>query len=55
MRLTFLGGRIVDPANGIDRIDALHVAKGRIVGLGAAPDGFVADRVIDATGYVVCP
>ena len=55
MRLTFLGGRIVDPANGIDRIDALHVAKGRIVGLGAAPDGFVADRVIEATGYVVCP
>jgi dihydroorotase len=55
MRITIRGGRIVDPAGGIDRIDALHIAKGRIVGLGAAPEGFLADRVVEATGQVVCP
>ncbi len=55
MRLTVRGGRVVDPASGVDRITDLHVAKGRVVGLGEAPDGFVPDRVIEAAGQVVCP
>ena len=55
MRLTVRGGLVVDPASGIDRVADLHVAKGRVVGLGDLPEGFTADRVVDAAGLVVCP
>lgn len=55
MRLSIVNGRLVDPATGVDRVDAIHVADGRIVALGAAPEGFVADRHWDAAGLVVCP
>ena len=53
MRLTVRGGRVIDPANGVDRVTDLHVAKGRVVALGEAPDGFAADRVLEAAGLVV--
>jgi dihydroorotase len=55
MRITLAGGRVIDPAGGVDRVTDLHVAKGRVAGLGPAPDGFEADRTIDASGQVVCP
>jgi dihydroorotase len=55
MRLSIVNGRLIDPASSLDRAAALHVADGRIAGIGAAPDGFVADRVWDAAGLVVCP
>jgi dihydroorotase len=55
MRLTISGGRLVDPASGLDRPDTLHLADGRVAGVGAAPDGFRADRTLDASGLVVCP
>ncbi|MGA7801504.1 MAG: dihydroorotase [Gammaproteobacteria bacterium] len=49
------GGRVVDPANRVDRVDDLYIAEGRVVGIGAAPPDFRAQREIDATGQVVCP
>jgi dihydroorotase len=55
MRLTITGGRIVDPSSGLDRVASLHLAHGRIAAVGDAPDGFRADRSLDATGLVVCP
>ena len=55
MKIEINGGRVVDPAHGIDRVAALYVAAGRIAGLGKAPDGWHANRVIDATGLVVAP
>ncbi len=39
MRLTVRGGRVVDPANGVDRVTDLHLAKGRVVALGELPEG----------------
>ena len=51
------GGRVVDPAQGIDRVDDLLVRDGLIVSIGAAggqPLGR-ADETIDATGLVVTP
>lgn len=54
-RLSIVHGRIVDPASDVDRVADLHVADGRIVALGAAPDGFHAERTIDARGLVVAP
>ncbi|WP_028310672.1 dihydroorotase [Derxia gummosa] len=46
---------VIDPANGVDRPADVFVADGRIAGIGAAPDGFSADRVIDASGLVAVP
>ncbi len=54
-RIHVRGGRLIDPANGIDdRLD-LWLADGRVAAVGSAPDGFQADQVIDAGGRVVCP
>lgn len=55
MKIQIKNGRVVDPKNNIDRIADLFIAAGKIVALGASPDGFAANRVIDATGLVVCP
>jgi dihydroorotase len=48
-------GRVIDPANGIDQVTDLFISNGLIAALGTAPDGFVADHVIDASGLVVAP
>jgi dihydroorotase len=55
MNLEISNGRLIDPANGVDRIASLYVAGGKIAAIGAPPPGFVAARVIDARGFVVCP
>ncbi len=54
-RIVISGGRVVDPANGIDGIQDVYLADGLVVGLGGKPDGFAADREISAQGHVVCP
>ena len=55
MRLSILNGRVVDPASGFDRRADVHAADGRVVGIGAAPQGFRAERTLDAAGLVVAP
>ncbi len=55
MKIHIKGGRLVDPATGTDSLRDVFVAAGKIQALGAAPAGFHANRVIDATGLVVCP
>ncbi len=55
MDITIRGGRLIDPANNIDDTLDLHISKGRIAALGNAPEGFVAEQVIDARGLIVCP
>lgn len=55
MNLHIKGGRLIDPANGVDAVQDLYVAGGRVVSIGAAPGGFVPNRVIDATGLAVLP
>ncbi len=54
MRIEIAHGRLVDPVAG-ERAGSLYVDGGRIVAIGAAPAGFVADRVLDARGLVVAP
>jgi dihydroorotase len=54
MIMLITGGRLVDPANGVDEVLDVVVEDGRIAALGQAPAG-VPDRTIDATGLVVCP
>lgn len=55
MKLHIKNGRLVDPAGGIDAVQDLFIADGKIAGIGSAPAGFTATRTIDATGLVVAP
>jgi dihydroorotase len=55
MNTTIAGARIIDPASGLDRIDDLHLAQGRVLAIGAAPPGFAAEQRIEAQGLVACP
>jgi dihydroorotase len=55
MKLHIKNGRVIDPANGIDAVQDLYIADGKIAGVGSMPAGFEAERSIDATGLVVAP
>lgn len=55
MKIHIKNGRLVDPRNGVDAERDLYVAAGRIVGVDSVPGGFTPNRVIDASGLVVCP
>ncbi|MBC7416009.1 MAG: dihydroorotase [Herminiimonas sp.] len=55
MNLHIKNGHLVDPANGIDAPHDLYIVAGTVAAVGIAPAGFIADRVIDASGLVVAP
>ena len=55
MKIHIQNGRLIDPANRLDGQHDLFIADGKIVGVGSAPDGFTAERTIDASGLVVAP
>jgi len=55
MNIEIKSGRIIDPANGVDEIQSLYIADGKVVGLGGVPEGYKADNIIDASGCVVTP
>ena len=55
MNIHIKGGRLVDPGSAIDAPRDLFIAAGRIVALGEPPQGYAANRTIDAAGLVVCP
>ena len=55
MKIHIKGGRLIDPRHGVDRVQDVYIAAGRIVGRGEAPKGYAANRTIDATGLIVCP
>ncbi|MBL4916544.1 amidohydrolase/deacetylase family metallohydrolase [Szabonella alba] len=51
--LVIRGGRVIDPANGIDRIADVVVKDGRIAGIGV--DAPAEADMVDATGAIVTP
>ncbi len=53
--ISIINGRIIDPANNIDKVMDLHIQEGKILTLGEAPEDFSAQKTIDAAGRVVCP
>ena len=55
MRVTVHGGRVVDPAAGVDRVCDLHLAEGLVAALGSPPAGFEPEQTVGAEGQVVCP
>ena len=55
MRAEIRNGRIVDASSGVDRVASLYCAHGRVAAIDSAPSGWRADRVLDASGFVVAP
>jgi dihydroorotase len=55
MKIEIRNGRLIDPRNNVDGRHTLFIAAGRVVGVGEAPEGWHGNRVIDASGLVVCP
>lgn len=52
--LAIRGGRVIDPANGVDAIADVLIVDGRVSAVG--PDaGKDAEQAIDARGLLVCP
>jgi len=55
MKKIIKNGRVIDPRNGIDAVQDIYISAGKIAGIGKAPDGFAANKEIDANGLIVCP
>jgi dihydroorotase len=55
MKLLIRNGRLVDPANGLDRVGDLAIAGDRIIAVGREVGDFEPERAIDASGLVVAP
>lgn len=49
------GGRVIDPANGVDAVCDVGIRKGRIAAVAPALDGASAKKAIDAAGLLVTP
>ncbi|MDX1610135.1 MAG: dihydroorotase [Halofilum sp. (in: g-proteobacteria)] len=49
------GGRVIDPAGGVDGVHDVWIDGGRIAAVGKAPAGFPEHETIGAAGLVVCP
>jgi dihydroorotase len=55
MNIHIKNGRLIDPHNKIDAKQDVFIADKHIVAIGKAPQGFVAQQVIDASGMIVIP
>ena len=52
--LCIRNGRLIDPSQALDRVDELWIEGSQVHAIGTQP-GRGADRVIDASGWIVCP
>lgn len=55
MNIQIKSGRMIDPKNSIDAVQDIFIAAGRVLAIGKAPAGFVAEKTIDANGLTVIP
>jgi dihydroorotase len=55
MKILIRNGRVIDPRSNFDAIGDVALAAGRVIGVGQVPQGFGANRVIDARGCIVAP
>ena len=55
MKILIRNGRVMDPARGFDQQADIAIDGSVIVAIGTVPDGFVAEREIDASGQWVLP
>jgi dihydroorotase len=52
--LRIANGRVIDPAQGIDRVTDLWIQGRQVLGIGQRPAG-AGEETFDATGKIVCP
>jgi dihydroorotase len=55
MKIHIKNARVIDPKNNIDSQLDVFIGAGKIIGLGKAPEGFVANQTIDANNLIICP
>lgn len=55
MKIHIKNGHVIDPKNNIDSKQDVFVAAGKILSIGQAPDGFIANQTIDANNLIICP
>ncbi|MDQ2961594.1 MAG: dihydroorotase [Pseudomonadota bacterium] len=55
MKIEIRNGRVIDPKHGIDCKASIYVGAGKVAAVGEPPADWHANRVLDATGLVVCP
>jgi dihydroorotase len=55
MKIHIRNGRVIDPSTSSDKVQDVFIAAGKIAAVASAPDGFVPNRIIDASGLVVVP
>ncbi len=55
MMIKIENGRLIDPANDIDKVTNLYIENGVVIAIGDAPAQCQVTQVIDATDQIVCP
>ena len=55
MKILIQGGRVIDPASGLDEKADVALANGALAAIKNIATDFVPDQVIDATGCIVMP
>ena len=55
MKTEIGNGRLIDAGNSLDQVASLYLDDGKILAIGNAPDGWKADKMIEASGKIVCP
>ena len=54
-RYLLTGGRLIDPANGVDRLADVAIADGKVVAIDRLPKGFRSAQKLDVTGQWILP
>jgi dihydroorotase len=44
MKIQIKNGRVIDPASGVDAVQDVFIAAGKILAIGAAPADFIANK-----------
>jgi dihydroorotase len=55
MKIAIRNGRVIDPANNVDRIADVFIAAGKIAAIGSAPSDWHSNKEIDAKDLIVAP
>ena len=55
MKILIQGGRVLDPQSKTDTVADVAISAGKIVTIGKVPEGFQAQKTIDAKGFIVMP
>ncbi|MBZ4201146.1 MAG: dihydroorotase [Methylotenera sp.] len=55
MKIHIKNGRVIDPKTKLDSQIDVYIGAGKILALGDAPAGFIANQTIDASKLIVCP